>query len=92
MVTVSIIFILAAFFISFAIVAFAYLSAEADKHEADTQVEIEKLRMAAAAEQAKVSAKMQKKAVEEYNKEDNTTGTFLQALANIDKVWEEANK
>ena len=71
---------------------FAYLSAEADKHEADTKVEIEKLRIAAAAEQAKVSADMQKKAVEEYNKDENTTGTFLQALANIDKVWEEANK
>lgn len=92
MVTVSIIIILAAFFISFAVVAFAYLSAEADKHEADTKVEIEKLRIAAAAEQAKVSAAMQKKAVEEYNKDENTTGTFLQALANIDKVWEEANK
>ena len=89
---IAVTIILAAFFISFAIVAFAYLSAEADKHEADTKVEIEKLRIEAQANQLKVSAEMQKKAVEEYNKEDNTTGTFLQALANIDKVWEEANK
>ena len=89
---IAVTIILAALFLAVAVVAFAYLSAEADKHEADTKVEIEKLRIEAQANQLKVSAEIQKKAVEEYNKEDNTTGTFLQALANIDKVWEEANK
>lgn len=87
---VSVAIIIAAALFTFAIVAAAYLSAEADKHEADSEVEKEKLRLEAQSNQLKVSADLQKKAVEEYNKElkDENINTFLQAVANIDKIWE----
>ena len=87
---VSVAIIIAAALFAFAIVAAAYLSAEADKHEADSEVEKEKLRLEAQSNQLKVSADLQKKAVEEYNKDlkDENINTFLQAVANIDKIWE----
>ncbi len=82
--------IIAAALITFAVVAAAYIMAEADKHGADSEVEKEKLRLEAQTNQFKVSAELQKKAVEEYNKDlkDENINTFLQAVANIDKIWE----
>jgi hypothetical protein len=84
--------ILASLFISGAIVMSTYLVTEAKQHEDDTKLELEKLKIASATALKEASEAVQQKAVEEYNKKNDDTSTFLQALANIDKVWEEANK
>lgn len=84
--------ILASLFISGAIVASTYLVTEAKQHEDNTKIELEKLKIASANALQKASEAVQQKAVEEYNKKNDDTSTFLQALANIDKVWEEVNK
>lgn len=84
--------ILASLFISAAIVVSTYLVTEAKQHEDNTKIELEKLKIASAEALQKASEAVQQKAVEEYNKKNEDTSTFLQALANIDKIWEEANK